>query len=90
MGFPDNVLEARVARMTAYRSLYGQNQLLEQQQQQQPILGRTESPPPASVSQTPEVVECNLLLSCQTRAHSLGEVSVGKYFILLREDSTFV
>ena len=29
VGFPDNVLEARVARMTAYKNLYGQNQMME-------------------------------------------------------------
>lgn len=42
VGFPDNVLEARVARMTAYKNLYGQNQLIEQ-----PHIGnRSESPQP--------------------------------------------
>ena len=46
VGFPDNVLEARVARMTAYRSLYGQNQMLEQPQ----AAVRNEPPTPPSVS----------------------------------------
>ncbi len=30
VGFPDNVLEARVSRIAAYKSLYGQNQPLDQ------------------------------------------------------------
>ena len=29
VGFPDNVLEARMARISAYKSLYNQNQLME-------------------------------------------------------------
>lgn len=41
VGFPDNVLEARVARMTAYKNLYRKNQL------EQPLMNtRSESPPP--------------------------------------------
>ncbi len=30
VGFPDNVLEARVSRIAAYKSLYGQHQPLDQ------------------------------------------------------------
>ena len=48
VGFPDNVLEARVARMTAYRNLYSQNQMQEQQQTSL----RSELPLPPSVSGT--------------------------------------
>lgn len=43
VGFPDNVLEARVARMTAYKNLYGQSQMLEQP----PISNHSESPQPS-------------------------------------------
>lgn len=40
VGFPDNVLEARVSRMTAYKNLYGQSQMMEQP----PMSNRSDSP----------------------------------------------
>lgn len=42
VGFPDNVLEARVSRIAAYKTLYGQNQTLDQSNSSM----RSDSPKP--------------------------------------------
>lgn len=47
VGFPDNVLEARVSRISAYKNLYGQTQPLDQSMASM----RSDSPKPSVSSE---------------------------------------